>query len=58
MQFSLNHQNYQKGARMSSELSEEFVAEECCDDEFAEPDLPIWDEDGKIHLTRTTKKGG
>ena len=43
---------------MSSELSEEFVAEECCDDEFAEPDLPIWDEDGRIHLTRTTKKCG
>lgn len=43
---------------MSSELPEEFVELDCCDEEFNEPDLPIWDEDGRIHLTRTTKKGG
>jgi len=29
-----------------------------CSPEETEPDLPIWDENGVIHLTRTTKKGG
>lgn len=29
-----------------------------CSEEFNEPNLPIWDEDGRIHLTRTTNKGG
>lgn len=48
---------------MSSELLDEFVADDFDaegfeDEEFTEPDLPIWDEDGRIHLTRTTNKGG
>lgn len=39
-------------------LDQDFSNQACDDSEFNEPDLPIWDEDGRIHLTRTTKKGG
>ena len=43
------------------DFSEDFaedLSQEFGEEEFPEPDLPIWDEDGRIHLTRTTKKGG
>ncbi len=29
-----------------------------CETEMTEPDLPVIDEDGVVHLTRTTAKGG
>ena len=33
------------------------MSSECEPEENVEP-LPIWDENGVIHLTRTTNKGG
>ena len=31
---------------------------QAADEEAPEPELPVIDEDGVVHLTRTTNKGG